>query len=248
MNKDLFNILSFNNNKIDPSIISPNQIEILVEYLLFVIDNKIEGDVVEFGCYVGESSKYLMKTLIHKESDKKLYVYDSFEGLPNLSEWEKNTGWTPGTLKTTENVLIDNFRKNDLPIPIIHKDWFENVPEESLPKKISFAFLDGDFYDSIYDSLDKIYEKVSDGGYIFFHDYNRIDLPGVKAAIDDFFEIKNIEGTVVELTSQLGVFVKNGDARKIPQKIVKENSLTLVTGLWDIGRAFLSLTIVSQFS
>ena len=240
MNKDLFNILSFNNNKIDPSIISPNQIEILVEYLLFVIDNKIEGDVVEFGCYVGESSKYLMKTLIHKESDKKLYVYDSFEGLPNLSEWEKNTGWTPGTLKTTENVLIDNFRKNDLPIPIIHKDWFENVPEESLPKKISFAFLDGDFYDSIYDSLDKIYEKVSDGGYIFFHDYNRIDLPGVKAAIDDFFEIKNIEGTVVELTSQLGVFVKNGDARKIPQKIVKENSLTLVTGLWDIGRDSLS--------
>jgi hypothetical protein len=41
---------------------------------LDAINQNIDGDVVEFGCYVGESSKYLMKTLLETNSSKKLYV------------------------------------------------------------------------------------------------------------------------------------------------------------------------------
>ena len=169
-------ILSFENKQVDSSIINFDQITNLVKYLSQSIDDNVEGDIVEFGCYVGESSKYLMKTLVDFESTKKLYVYDSFDGLPPLSKWEEGTGWRAGTLKSTEDVLISNFENNGLPIPTIHKDWFKDVPEDKIPEKISFAFLDGDFYDSIYDSLNKIYDRVSDGGYICFHDYQRNDL------------------------------------------------------------------------
>lgn len=224
-------ILNFPNKKADPSIINSDQIDKLVTYLLTSIDNNIAGDVVEFGCYVGESSKYLMKTLIETGSNKKLYVYDSFDGLPNLSKWEENTGWKSGTLKTSEDVLVQNFQQNKLPVPIIHKDWFKNIPEYKIPDKICFAFLDGDFYDSIYDSLVKIYDRVSDGGYICFHDYERFDLPGVKAAIEDFFRERGIDYTVTKPCDQLGVFRKT-TTKTIPQK----KSLTLVTGLWDIKR------------
>ena len=98
-------ILSFENKKIDGSIINDDQIKNLVFYLLDSIDNNVDGDVVEFGCYVGESSKYLMKTLLETNSSKKLFVYDSFEGLPSLSKWEENTGWRAGTLKSTEEIL-----------------------------------------------------------------------------------------------------------------------------------------------
>ena len=159
-------ILSFDNKKIDGSIINDDQIKNLVFYLLDSIDNNVDGDVVEFGCYVGESSKYLMKTLIETNSSKKLFVYDSFEGLPPLSKWEENTGWRAGTLKSTEEILTSNFEQNNLPTPIIHKDWFKDVPEDKIPERISFAFLDGDFYDSIYDSLNKVFDRVADGGYI----------------------------------------------------------------------------------
>jgi hypothetical protein len=76
-------IMSFENKMVEPTIIASNQIEKLVHGLLNVHENNIEGDVVEFGCFVGESSKYLMKTLVELNSDKKLFVYDSFEGLPN---------------------------------------------------------------------------------------------------------------------------------------------------------------------
>ena len=230
MNK-IRNILLSPNKQIDPIIINFNQITNLVKYLYNSIEDNIEGDIVELGCYVGESSKYLMKTLVETKSTKKLYVYDSFEGLPNLSKWEENSGWVSGTLKTSQDVLIENFNQNNLPIPNIHKDWFKNIPSNKLPEKISFAFLDGDFYDSIYDSLTKIYDRVSDGGYICFHDYERFDLPGVRAAIEDFFNERGITYTVTKVCDQLGVFRKN---KTIP--ISHKPPITLVTGLWDIKR------------
>ena len=239
------NILNFHNERIDPSIINFDQITNLVIYLNDSINQNIEGDVTEFGCYVGESSKYLMKTLLENNSDKKLYVYDSFEGLPPLSKWEEGTGWREGTLKSTEQILISNFVENNLPPPIIHKDWFKNVPEDKLPEKISFAFLDGDFYDSIYDSLNKIFDRVSDGGYICFHDYQRPDLPGVRAAIEDTFKERGVEYTVVEVCEQLGVFKKNSSFEKI--KTIQElkvemnyGGTTIVTGIWNIKRDELS--------
>jgi len=235
-------ILEFENIKIEGGMNTPEQVEKLVESLLTVINKNIEGDVVEFGCYVGESSKYLMKTLIETNSDKKLFVYDSFEGLPDLSKWEENSGWKPRTLKTTEDVLINNFIQNDIPIPFIHKDWFKEIPHYKIPQKICFAFLDGDFYDSIYDSLEKIFDKVSDGGYILFHDYERSDLPGVRAAIEDFLSKKGLPYTVPKVADQLGLLIKGDDKvievePKIEDVTPKyESKTTLVTGLWDIGR------------
>lgn len=242
MDLRLEKIMSFDNKMVEPSIISRPQIETLVHGLLNVIDDGIEGDVVEFGCFVGESSKYLMKTLVETNSNKSLYVYDSFEGLPDLTKWEEGSGWRPGTLKTTEDVLISNFTENNLPVPTIHKDWFSNVPEDKIPEKISFAFLDGDFYNSIYDSLSKIYDKVSDGGYIFFHDFRRPDLPGVDAAIKDFLSERGIEYNVIEVTDQVGLLIKNNpnpikeEIFKTPDMFEPNNNMTIVTGLWNVGR------------
>jgi len=235
------NILNFNNKRIDATIISFEQIIKLVLYLNDTLEQNIDGDVVEFGCYVGESSKYLMKTLLEYNSNKKLYLYDSFEGLPPLSKWEEGSGWEPGTLKSTEEILESNFKNNNLPIPIIHKDWFKDIPVDKLPEKISFAFLDGDFYDSIYDSLNKIFDRVSDNGYIFFHDYQRFDLPGVRSAIEDVFKERGIDYTVIEICEQLGVYVKNGTFKNIDyfdenKPKIKSGGVTVVTGIWDIKR------------
>ena len=45
----------------------------------------VEGDLVEVGCNSGQSSVLITKTMQLHNSDKKLFVYDSFEGLPSLS-------------------------------------------------------------------------------------------------------------------------------------------------------------------
>ena len=67
-------ILNFHNNQVDPIIINREQVGCLVTNLIDIIEKNVEGDVVELGCYVGESSKYLMKTLVEYDSTKKLFV------------------------------------------------------------------------------------------------------------------------------------------------------------------------------
>ena len=226
-------ILNFDNKKVDSSIINQDQITHIVKNLSNVLESKIEGDVVELGCYVGESSKYIRKTLDVYESNKTLTVFDSFEGLPPLSEYEINTGWKPFTLKTTEEVLINNFENNNLTPPKIVKGWFKDIKNEDLPEKISFAFLDGDFYDSIYDSLVKIYDRMVEGGVILFHDFRRFDLPGVDAAICDFFKERNIEYNLEVVCDQLGRHVVGGS---VPNETKNDSGVTIVTGLWNINR------------
>lgn len=261
MSGKISEILTFHNKKVDGSIINHEQIMHLVINLNTVLESNLDGDVVELGCYVGESSKYLRKTLDTNQSDKKLYVYDSFEGLPELSEWEENTGWRPFTLKTTEDVLVSNFRQNNLnPPDRIVKGWFKDIKQQDLPEKISFAFLDGDFYDSIYDSLVKVYDRMVEGGMIFFHDYLRHDLPGVDAAIRDFFRERGIHYDVEEVCGQLGKFIVKGKSNKIltdrlqdsleieitqeSEKVVNQegddSDITIVTGIWNIKRDELS--------
>ena len=44
---------------------------------------KISGDFVELGCYKGDTSLLLADVL--KGLDKRLWLYDSFEGLPEKS-------------------------------------------------------------------------------------------------------------------------------------------------------------------
>ncbi len=226
-------ILNFDNTKVDSSIINQDQIKHIVKNLSKVLENNIEGDIVELGCYVGESSKYIRKTLDVYESNKTLTVFDSFEGLPPLSEYEINTGWKPFTLKTTEDILIKNFETNNLTPPKIVKGWFKDINDEDLPEKISFAFLDGDFYDSIYDSLSKIYDRMTEGGIILFHDFRRFDLPGVDAAIRDFFKERNIEYNLEVVCGQLGRHVIGGP---IPNENSNNSGVTVVTGLWNINR------------
>lgn len=203
-------LLNRPNNAVDGSIISREQIRVLLSVLDSILQKNIPGDIVEFGCYVGESSKYLRMILDYYRSDKNLYVYDSFEGLPPLSTYEENTGWRAGTLKTSEDILLSNFYNNGLRPPIVTKAWFKDISDSNIPDSISFAFLDGDFYDSIYDSLNKIYHKMSRGSAILFHDYERPDLPGVKAAIVDFISQANIQSEnilLLKIYHELGILI-----------------------------------------
>lgn len=247
---------------VDGSIISYEQKRELSLALDAVLSKNVDGEVVELGCYVGESSKILRRTLDITKSDKRLHVYDSFEGLPPLHDCEKNCGWKPGTLNTTEDVLVKNFQRNGLEPPIICKGWFKDIPDDKLPQQICFAFLDGDFYDSIYDSLIKIYDRVVNGGIVLFHDYGRADLPGVETAVKNFFESRNIKINPKKHCEQLWSITKgaeNAEHEKIEVIKVEEvkniistsqsmHSTTLVTGLFDLKRGELDTGFKRPFS
>ena len=78
-------------------------------------------------------------------------------------------------------------------MPIIKKAWFNELTEMDLPERIAFAFLDGDLYESIRDSLRLVGDKMSNGGVIIVHDYDNPALPGVAKAVDEWLSNENVK-------------------------------------------------------
>ena len=168
----------------------PAQVLNILLSLEEVLNNGIDGKVVELGCHAGLTSVYIRRLLDTMKSTKEFHVYDSFEGLPTKakedeSEIEISKKFDKGyfDLKGTWQ-LIQRFKDNELKLPIIHEGWFK---DQNYPDKIAFGFLDGDFYDSIMDSLKAVWNKLQPGGIICIHDYEWDILPGVKQAIIDYF-------------------------------------------------------------
>ena len=146
-----------------------------------------QGDFVELGCYKGDTSLLLADLL--KGSDKRLWIYDSFEGLPEKRrEDDSITGdsFKRGELYVTKREVKERFLRAGLPVPMIRKAWFSELVAEDLPEKIAFAFLDGDFYSSIKDSLRVVDGKLVVGAKLVVHDYNNPALPGVAKAADEW--------------------------------------------------------------
>ena len=159
----------------------------------------VDGDFVELGCYRGDTSLSLAELLVEKSVEKpvkKLWIYDSFEGLPGKSkedESEVGKEFQQGELAVTKREVKARFLRAGLPVPVIKKAWFNELTETDLPEKIAFAFLDGDLYESIRDSLRLVEDKVSKGSVIMVHDYDNPALPGVTRAVDEWLKNKDIK-------------------------------------------------------
>ncbi len=172
----------------------------------------VEGDYVEFGCYKGNTSLLLAELLVKNsvgdgvdksrksgekvvEKDcggllrKRLWIYDSFEGLPEKNSADESVlgvDFKEGELFVTKREVKERFLRAGLPVPVIKKAWFCDLKDADLPEKIAFAFLDGDFYESIRDSLKLVGPRMSKNGVIIVHDYTNPALPGVKKAVDEW--------------------------------------------------------------
>lgn len=97
-----------------------------------------------------------------------------------------------GELAVSKKQFLQQFKKAGLRPPIVHKGWFKDLPESGVPGKIAFAFLDGDFYESIRDSLKLTLPRMQKGGTIIIDDYAREALPGVAKAVHEIFGDRQI--------------------------------------------------------
>ena len=150
------------------------------------------GDFVELGCYKGDTSLLLAEVL--QGSDHILYIYDSFEGLPEKTEKDQSAlgeNFKAKELFVTKREVKERFLRAGYKLPVIKKAWFNELKEADLPERIAFAFLDGDFYESIRDSLRLIEKKIN--GIIIVHDYLNPALPGVKRAVDEWLTNKQVK-------------------------------------------------------
>lgn len=185
--------------------VNKDQVRVILSELARVIDDGIDGAVVEFGCYIGTTGVFIRRLLDQLSDDREFHVYDSFEGLPPKVAQDASpagTQFKAGELSVSKKDFLREFQKASLRPPRIHKAWFSELTDEAVPGKIAFAFLDGDFYESIRDSLKLVLPRTALGGVIIFDDYAREALPGVAVAVNE-----QLPGKLIRTSHNLGIMM-----------------------------------------
>ena len=175
--------------------VNKDQVGIVLKQLEKVLTSNIEGHVVEFGCYIGTTSLFIRRLLDVYEATAEFHVYDSFIGLPPKSPEDSSRAgeqFQVGELAASKKDFVQQFKKAGLRPPIIHKGWFNNLRPQDIPEQIAFAFLDGDFYQSMYDSLRWVLPRIVRGGVLIMDDYTREALPGVAKAAHELLGTRTI--------------------------------------------------------
>lgn len=170
--------------------VEPRELQAILDELQKVLETGIVGAAVEFGCYVGTTSLHIQR-LLGMYAPRESHVYDSFAGLPEKTPHDHSPAgeqFKPGELQTSKKEFILNFRRAGLVLPHIHKGWFNELSPDDIPLPIAFAFLDGDYYESIADSLALVWPKLTPGAVIVVDDYMNEALPGAQKAVESWLK------------------------------------------------------------
>ena len=150
----------------------------------------LRGDFVETGVYKGGTAVLMMRVLMrYDKCNRKLYAFDSFEGLPAPQSEDEGAlaVGNSGKYSAGIEVFMNNLRGAnawDESRIVISKGWFNETCAKSPVKLISFLRLDGDMFASTWDAINALYDRVVQGGYIYVDDYGSFN--GCNVAIDKF--------------------------------------------------------------
>jgi O-methyltransferase len=144
--------------------------------------------------------------------NNKIYGFDSFEGMPpitqkdigkyNKSDPLSGFGKVGDNLSNGIGSVYDTFKSLNLStinvslIKGYFNDTLENQSNIDGVGDIAILRLDGDWYESVKICLDKLYDKVIEGGIIIIDDYGHFI--GAKLATDEFREKNNIFSPLIK--------------------------------------------------
>ncbi len=185
--------------KLINSLIGTSVVEGLHIFESIIKTMDIKGDVCEFGVAQGKTSK-LIGYLI-KNTNKKLYLFDSFEGLPepSINDELKDDIFNLGSMKSYKGKMFHKKHKvinelTDIKLEtnkyIINEGFVneENIKNLIFPDRVSFAYLDFDFYQPTLDVLNVLDKKLLYKSIVIVDDYDFFST-GVKKAVDEWIDI-----------------------------------------------------------
>ena len=149
---------------------------------LETVRNDIPGSLAEVGVYKGDLSHFIHRAL----PERKLYLFDTFEGFPE------------GDLEVGSD---ERFRDTSLPYVKERVGAGENVifrpgffPETAVgleDERFAFVMLDLDLFAPTIAGLEFFYPRLEPGGFLVLHDYNNPESNyAVSRAADEFFADK----------------------------------------------------------
>jgi hypothetical protein len=159
----------------------------------------LPGHILEFGVFKGASfSKFLsFRKILENESSRKIIGFDDFGKFTSKGKKEdkifakkftKEVGLGIGK-KELEEIFIKNRHSN---FELIEGDAVKTLPlflKKNKHLKISLLHLDLDIYRPTLFVLQKLFDKVVNGGIVLLDDYAEIS--GATEAVDKFLKNKN---------------------------------------------------------
>ena len=177
----------------------------ILQSIKYISYNKIPGDIVECGIYNGNTLSLLGKLINKYNLDKKIWGYDTFEQgfLKNsISKFDVDFKNKKEVILENDNThyftvseVISNINQQDAFDPnkyfLIKGDIIKTLDDKkNIPNKISFLRMDTDIYKTTKKQLEILYPKLSIGGILHIDDYGLC--PGVKKAVNEYFENQNV--------------------------------------------------------
>lgn len=168
-----------------------------------VCDRGVPGDLLEAGVWRGGMTVFMRGVLKARgESGRRVWVVDSFEGLPDPDASADSFGWKSGDMAVSLDEVKNNFlRYGLLDDQVAFLKGFFNV---TLPKapvgSLSVLRVDADLYESTLDVLNNLYPKLSIGGYAVFDDY--LNLNDCRRAIDEYRQAHGISEPITKIDSR----------------------------------------------
>ena len=175
--------------------------EAFMIYSIVKTQTDLEGDIAEVGVFQGGSAKLICEA----KKDKKLYLFDTFTGLPQVSENDTHFGhkhWYDNEFSNTSEESIKKLLNKYDNVDII-KGIFPESGKKIIENKFCFVHLDVDLYKSTIDSLRFFFPKMVEGGIILIHDYHS---DGIQKAFREFKNENKIH--LIELTGSQAMIIK----------------------------------------
>ncbi|MHC4052580.1 TylF/MycF/NovP-related O-methyltransferase [Bradyrhizobium sp. 25ACV] len=142
------------------------------------VNRPIEGYYMEFGCH-GANTMRKAYDCFHHLFDWHYVAFDSFEGLPEIAEIDRQEVWQKGKLRTEEETFVTVCRRHGIPADRLRtvKGFYSEsltpkLAQELLPKKAAVVYIDCDLYVSTVPVLSWIAEFLQLGTIIVFDDWN----------------------------------------------------------------------------
>ena len=169
------------------TMLGTRQLDHMQRCILDVLDRSVPGDLLEAGVWRGGMTIFMRAVLkAYGVTDRKVWVADSFAGLPEIDGQLETFAWRSGDMAASLDMVRDNFARYGLLDESV--EFLPGFFSETLPKttigRLSILRADADLYGSTMDVLCNLYPALSVGGYAIFDDYQ--NLPDCRRAVDEF--------------------------------------------------------------
>ena len=180
-----------------------------LEKIAMILEDKaVPGAVAELGVYRGAFAKVINTVF----PDRKLYLFDTFEGFPEEDmNYETENHLLLNTVGKLSNTSVE-YVMSRMPHPercVIRKGYFPETAAGLEEERYAFVNIDVDLYKPILAGLEYFWPRMAENGYIFVHDYFSFSYAGTKKAIEEFSERYHVGFTPIGDTLSVA-FVKKG--------------------------------------